>query len=42
MIDAKDLKDTFPYLDNITAAGRKQVEHDQNVARLLDVLQQRN
>ena len=42
MIDPEDLKDTFPYLDNITVAGRNQEEHDQNFARLLAVLQQRN
>ena len=42
MTDAEDLKDTYPYLDNITVLGRNQEEHDQNVARLLEVLQQRN
>ena len=42
MIDDTNLRDTFPYLDNITVAGRSQEEHDQNVARLLNVLKQKN
>ena len=31
MFDEEGLKDTFPYLDNITVAGRNQQEHDENV-----------
>ena len=42
MIDDAKLKDTYPYLDNITVAGRTQKEHDQNVTRLFDALRQRN
>ena len=42
MIDDAKLKDTNPYLDNITVAGRTQKEHDQNVTRLFDALRQRN
>ena len=38
----ESLKDTFPYLDNITVAGRTQEEHDFNVKQLLDALQRRN
>ena len=38
----ESLKDTFPYLDNITVAGRTQKEHDFNVKQLLDALQRRN
>ena len=32
------LKETFPYRDNITVAGRTQQEHDYNVRQLLDAL----
>ena len=42
MIDDAKLEDTYPYLDNIMVAGRIQKEHDQNVTRLFDALQQRN
>ena len=38
----ESLKDTFPYLDNITVAGCTQEEHDFNVKQLLDALQRRN
>ena len=40
LVQDESLKDTFPYLDNITVAGRTQEEHDQNVKRLLDALKQ--
>ena len=33
------LKDTFPYLDNVTVASRNQEEHDTNVRALFDALQ---
>ena len=32
------LKDTFPYLDDITVAGRTQEEHDANVKAFYDVV----
>ena len=38
----ESLKDTFPYLDNITVAGRTQEERDFNVKQLSDALQRRN
>ena len=31
LITKEKLSDTFPYLDDITVAGRTQTEHDQNV-----------
>ncbi len=34
----EDLKDTFPYLDNITVAGSTQDEHDENVKKFLEVV----
>ena len=39
--DGLILSDTFPYVDNIAVGGRNQQEHDQNVRKLLDALQQR-
>ena len=33
MVDEEGLKDTFPYLDYITVAGRNQQEHDENVKK---------
>ena len=42
LIQAENLKNTFPYLDNITVAGRTKEEHDQNVKRFLEALQRRN
>ena len=40
LVQVEGLKDTFPYLDNITVAGHTQ-EHDRNVKRLLESLQRR-
>ncbi len=37
----EDLKDTFPYLDNITVAGSTQDEHDENVKKFLEVVRKR-
>ena len=42
MVDEEGLKDTFPYLDNITAAGRNQQEHDANVKKFHEAIQQRS
>ena len=42
LIQAENLKNTFPYLDYITVAGRTKEEHDQNVKRFLEALQRRN
>ena len=42
MVEVEGLKDTFPYLDNITVAGRTQKEHDSNVTRLQNALTKRN
>ena len=41
LMQVEGLKDTFPYLDNITVAGHTQEEHDRNVKRLLESLQRR-
>ena len=39
LVQVDGLKDTFPYLDNITVAGHTQEEHDRNVKCLLESLQ---
>ena len=36
------LKNTFPYLDNITIAGRDQAEHDACVKQFLDAIKRRS
>ena len=36
------LKDTFPYLDDITVAGVTQADHDKNVEAFLDVVKRQN
>ena len=36
------LNDTFPYLDNVTVAGKDQEEHDNNVQRFLEAVRLRN
>ena len=41
LVQVEGLKDTFPYLDNMTVAGHTQEEHDRNVKRLLESLQRR-
>ena len=38
MIEEEGLNDTFPYLDNITVAGKDQEEHDSNVQRFLEAV----
>ena len=35
-VSEEGLKETFPYFDNITVAGRTQQEHDYNARQLLD------
>ena len=42
MVEVEGLKNTFPYLGNITVAGRTRKEHDINVTRLQNVLTKRN
>ena len=42
IIKEEELKDTFPYLDDITVAGRTQEEHDSNVMAFLEVVQRRH
>ena len=41
IVEEENLKDTFPYLDNITVAGRTQAEHDENVLKFMEVVQSR-
>ena len=36
LVTNSGLKDTFPYLDNVTVAGRNREEHDTNVKALFD------
>lgn len=38
LVDEENLKDTFPYLDNITIAGKTQAEHDENVNKFLEIV----
>ena len=42
MIEEEGLNDTFPYLDNITVAGKDQEEHNSNVQRFLEAVRLRN
>ena len=42
IIAAEQLKNTFPYLDDIIVAGSTQEEHDSNVAAFLKVVTKRN
>ena len=41
-IEKEKLLDTFPYLDNVTVAGRSQKEHDINVKSFLEAIRRRN
>ena len=41
-VDEEGLKDTFPFLDNITVAGRDQEEHDENVQNFHEAIHRRN
>ncbi|XP_076033649.1 uncharacterized protein LOC143020786 [Oratosquilla oratoria] len=42
LVKEENLQCTFPYLDNITIAGRTQEEHDRNVQHFLEVIHNRN
>lgn len=42
IVEDEGLKDTFPYLDNITVAGKTQEEHDDNVKKFLAVVKKKN
>ena len=42
MVYENGLKDTFPYMDNITVAGRNHQEHDENVKKFLEAIQRRS
>ena len=42
IIREEQLKDTFPYLDDITVAGLIQEEHDSNVKAFFEVVQRRH
>ena len=41
-VEEEKLDDTFPYLDNITVAGRNQEEHDKNVQDFQEAVRRRN
>ena len=41
LVEEENLKDTFPYLNNITIAGATRAEHDHNVRRFLEVVESR-
>ena len=41
-IKEENLKDAYPYLDNITIAGHNKVDHDSNVASFLDAVRRKN
>jgi len=38
MVHEEGLKNTFPYLDNITVGGRNQQEHDENVKKFHEAI----
>ena len=42
VVTQEGLKDTFPYLDNVTIAGVDEADHDRNVAAFLEMTKQRN
>lgn len=42
LVEDENLKDTYPYLDNITVAGTTQAEHDENVQKFFEVVNKRN
>ena len=41
-IERENLKDVFPYLDNVTVANRTQEDHDANVKLFLDAIHRNN
>ena len=42
VVEKDSLKDTFPYLDNVTIGGFSKEQHDKNVERFLESLKKRN
>ena len=42
VVGKDSLKDTFPYLDNVTIGGFSKEQHDKNVERFLESLKKRN
>ena len=42
IIKEEKLKDTVPYLDDITVAGVNQADHDKNVEAFLDIVKRQN
>ena len=42
LIERENLKDVFPYLDNVTVAGRTQEDHDAIVKLFLDAIHRNN
>ena len=36
LVEEENLRDTFPYVDNITITGHTQAEHDENVDKFLN------
>ena len=42
IVEKHQLKGVFVYMDNITVAGRTQVEHDENVKKFLEAAAERN
>ena len=42
VVAQEGLKDTFPYLDNVTIAGVDEADHDRNVAAFLEMTKRRN
>ena len=42
IIEEEDLKNVFPYLDNITVAGNTQEDHDESVKKFLEAVKRRN
>ena len=41
-VDNENLRDTFPYLDYVSVAGKTQKEHDFNVQAFLDAIHRNN
>ena len=42
VVTQEGLKNTFPYLDNVTVGGVDQADHDRNVAAFLEIIKRRN
>ena len=42
VVTQEGLKNTFPYMDNVTVAGVDQADHDRNVAAFFEVIKRRN